>query len=159
MWGSYTILEILLATAVFLLAANELRGVLRARREGLSTNVSRVVSHVLMLALLVSYAVFAFSYLPLEASSGGIETYNTPTMNWTYLLLGVMLTLLAAWESLALVRARRQGLTENLSRLVTHSVMVLVILVMMGLSVRKWDLYLGRLEATYAKSIPAVARR
>ena len=45
-----------------------------------------------------------------------------------------------------------------MSRLVTHSVMVLVLVVMMGLSVRKWDRYLERLEATYAESIPADRR-
>jgi len=45
MLGSYTLLEILLATAVFLLASTELRGVIRARREGRSKNLSRVVSH------------------------------------------------------------------------------------------------------------------
>jgi hypothetical protein len=68
-----------------------------------------------------------------------------------------MLTVLAAWESLTLYRARRAGLTDNVSRLVTHGVMVLVLFAMMGLSVRKWDRYLERLEATYAPSIPQVA--
>jgi hypothetical protein len=159
MLGSYTILEILLASAVFLLALTELRGVLRARRDGRSQNVSRVVSHIAMLALLVAYVAFAWSYLPLEASAGAIEDFNTPIFNWTYLIPGVILTMLAIWESLTVYRARRAGLTDNVSRLVTHSVMVLVLLVMMGLSVRKWDLYLERLEASYGKSIPQVAIR
>ena len=154
MFGSYTILEILLAAAVFLLAVVELRGVVRARRDGRSKNLSRVISHSAMLVLLVAYAAIAWSYLPLESAPGGIVTFNTPTFNWTYLLIGVMLTLLAAWESLSLYRARRAGLTDNVSRLVTHGVMVLVLFAMMGLSVRKWDRYLERLEATYAQSIP-----
>jgi hypothetical protein len=159
MLGSYTILEILLASAVFLLALAELRGVIRARREGRSQNLSRVISHVSMLVLLVAYMVFAWSYLPLEASDGAIEEFNTPIFNWTYLIPGVMLTMLASWESLSVYRARRAGLTDNTSRLVTHSVMVLVLLVMMGLSVRKWDHYLDRLEASYGQSIPRVAIR
>lgn len=154
MLGSYTILEILLAVAVFLLALTELRGVVRARREGRSKNLSRVVSHAAMLVLLVAYVVFAWSYLPLETSGADIESFNTPTFNWTYLIPGIIVAFLAAWESLTLYRARRAGLTENMSRLVTHSVMVLVLVVMMGLSVRKWDLYLERMEATYAESIP-----
>jgi hypothetical protein len=157
MLGSYTMLEILLAAAVFLLAAGELVGVVQARRDGRSTNLSRVVSHGVMLVLLVVYAVFAFSYLPLEESAGGIRSFDTPTFNWTYLIPGVIVTMLAAWESLAIYRARRAGLTENVSRLVTHSVMVLVLVAMMGLSVRKWDRYLDRLEATYADSIPAAS--
>ena len=153
MLGSYTILEILLAVAVFLLALTELRGVIRARREGRSQNMSRVISHAAMLVLLVAYVAIAWSYLPLEA--GRSEThFNTPTFNWTYLIPGVIVAMLAAWESLTLYRARRAGLTDNMSRLVTHGVMVLVLVVMMGLSVRKWDLYLERMEATYAESIP-----
>ena len=156
MLGSFTILEILLAVAVFLLALTELLGVIRARREGRSKNLSRVVSHAAMLILLLAYVAFAWSYLPLEA--GTREThFNTPTFNWTYLIPGIIMTILAAWESLNLYRARRAGLTDNRSRLVTHSVMVLVLVVMMGLSVRKWDLYLDRMEATYAESIPAAA--
>jgi hypothetical protein len=159
MMGSFTLLEILLATAVFLLAANELRGVIRARREGRSQNLSRVVSHAAMLVLLIAYVAFAWSYLPLEASDSAIADFNTPTFNWTYLIPGVIVAILAAWESLSIYRARRAGLTENTSRLVTHSVMVLVLVVMMGLSIRKWDRYLERMEATYAESIPAAGER
>ncbi len=154
MMGTYTILEILLAAAVFLLASTELRGVIRARREGRSTNVSRLISHTAMLVLLLAYVAFAWSYLPLEATAGGIDKFNTPTFNWTFLIPGVIVAILAAWESLSIYRARRAGITDNTSRLLTHSVMVLVLVVMMGLSVRKWDRYLQRMEATYAQSIP-----
>jgi hypothetical protein len=157
--GSYTSLEILLAAAVFLLAATELLGVMKARREGRSRNLSRVLSHMAMLVLLVAYAAFAWSYLPLEASTGEIADFNTPTFNWTYLIPGIIVAILAAWESLSVYQARRAGLTENTSRLVTHSVMVLVLVVMMSLSVRKWDLYLDRMEATYAQSIPQAPQR
>ena len=153
MLGSYTILEILLAVAVFLLALTELGGILRARREGRSKNLSRVLSHAAMLVLLLAYVAFAWSFLPLEAGRREVQ-FNTPTFNWTYLIPGIIVAILAAWESLNLYRARRAGLTENTSRLVTHGVMVLVLLVMMGLSVRKWDRYLERMEATYAESIP-----
>ena len=155
MLQSYTLLEILLGVAVFILAGSELMGVVRARREGRSQNVSRVITHGLMLALMVPYLLFAYRYLPLETSDAAIETFGTPTFNWTYLLIGLMLATLAAWESVSMLRARRQGLTTNVSRLVTHSVMLIVLVVMMGLSVRKWDHYLDRLEATYADSIPA----
>jgi len=159
MVGSYTMLEILLAAAVFLLASTELLGVLRARQDGRSQNVSRVFSHSAMLVLLVAYAAVAWSYLPLEEGGNDIHSFNTPTLNWTYLIPGVLVAMLAAWESLSIYRARRAGLTDNRSRLVTHCVMVLVLVVMMGLSVRKWDRYLQRMEATYSQSIPQVAGR
>ena len=109
MLGSYTLLEILLASAVFLLAGAELWGVIRARREGRSRNVSRVASHVTMLLLLVAYVAFAWSYLPLEASTSAIEEFNTPIFNWNFLIPGILLTMLAIWETLSVYRARRAG--------------------------------------------------
>ena len=154
MLNSFTALELLLAVGVFLLAALELAGILRARREGRSQNLSRVITHAFMLALLLLYGYYAISYYPLEASEAGIETFGTPVFNWTYLLLALLVTLLAGWEAVGLLRARRQGLTQNVSRLVSHAVMLVLLLAMMGLSGKKWDLYLDRLEVTYSKSIP-----
>ncbi|MDX1382498.1 MAG: hypothetical protein R3190_02585 [Thermoanaerobaculia bacterium] len=153
MFSSLTALEVLLAVGVFLLAAFELWGVLRARRSGRSDNLSRVITHGVMLLILAVYSIVAISYYPLESSSASIESYNTPVFNWTFVLLGVLLTLIATWEGVALARARREGLTNNLSRLVTHSVMVVMLLAMMGLSVQKWDHYLDRLEASYSQDI------
>ena len=154
MLNSYTALEILLGFAVLLLAGSELAGILRARKEGRSRNLSRVITHGAMLLLLVPYAYFAYSYYPLEASDEGIESFGTPVFNWTYLLLGLIVAILAAWEGAALVRARSRGLTRNLSRLVSHAVMLVLLLAMIGLSVQKWEKYLDRLETTYTKSIP-----
>ena len=157
MWTSLTSLEILLGIGVALLATLELRGVLAARREGRSSNVSRIVTHGAMLLLLVLYGFFALSFYPLETSKAGIVSYGTPVVNWTYVVLGVLVTLIAGWESLALMRARHLGLTKNLSRLVSHTVMLVMLLAMMGLSTQKWDHYLDRLEVTYSQDIPGAA--
>jgi hypothetical protein len=156
MLGSYTILEILLALAVFVLVAHELNGILKARREGLSKNLSRVVIRSCMLVLLVFYAVVAWRYLPLEGT-GPLLEFGTPTTPWGYLVIGAMLTFLAALEAVSLVRARTKGLTTNVSRLVSHTVSFLVLLVMLGLAVRKWEGYMGRLELTYLPGIPVSA--
>jgi hypothetical protein len=156
MLQSYTILEILLALAVFILVAHELNGILQARREGLSKNLSRAVIRGTMLVLLVVYAVVAYTYLPLEGD-GPILEFGTPTVPWGYLVIGAMLTFLAALEAVSLVQARRKGLTTNVSRLVSHTVSFLVLLAMLGLAVRKWDGYMGRLELTYLPGIPESA--
>jgi hypothetical protein len=156
MLGSYTILEILLALAVFVLVAHELDGILKARREGLSKNMSRVVIRGSMLLLLVVYAVVAWRYLALEGD-GPILEFGTPTVPWGYLVIGAMLTFLAALEAVSLLRARRKGLTTNVSRLVSHTVSFLVLLVMLGLAVRKWEGYMDRLEMTYRPGIPVSA--
>jgi hypothetical protein len=157
MLGSYTILEFLLALAVFILVSHELSEILRARREGLSTNVSRVVLRVTMLMLLVVYAVVAYAYLPLEVGEGGIQEFGTPTAPWGYLLLGGLLMILAGAEALGIMRARQKGLTQNRSRLVLHTVSFLVLLTMLGLAVRKWDRYLERLDITIVQGPPGAA--
>jgi hypothetical protein len=156
MLGSYTILEILLALAVFILVSHELDGILKARREGLSKNMSRVVIRASMLVLLVVYAVVAWRYMALEGE-GPILEFGTPTIPWGYLVIGAMLTFLAALEAVGMLRARQKGLTTNVSRLVSHTVAFLVLLVMLGLAVRKWEGYMDRLEMTYQPGIPVSA--
>ena len=150
----FTVLELLLMLACFVITANELFGIVRARQQGLSKNVSRVFTHASMLILLLVYAYFAYSYLPAETVMSGINTFGTPTLNLTYLLIGLVVTALAAWESVGIMRARSQGLTRNVSRLVSHTTVLLMLLVMMGLSSIKWDHYIERLEASYQSGIP-----
>lgn len=147
MLGSYTIIEILLSLAVLVLASYELSTLLAARREGKTSNKSRVVSHVAIVVLVVVYAILAWTYLPLEGE-GPIEPFGAPTVPWAYLLLGGLLSLVAAFEAVSMVRARTLGLTENLSRLVSYSVTFLVLLAMLGLAGLKWQNYLARLDAT-----------
>jgi len=142
---------------VFVLVAHELSGLLQARREGLSKNVSRVVIRVSMLVLLVVYAIFAYSYFPLELGEGGIQKIGMPTVPWGYLVIGALLTVLAALEAVGLVRARHKGLTRNVSRLVSHTVSFLVLLAMLGLAVRKWDHYMERFDITILEGPPGSA--
>lgn len=154
MLASYTALELLLALAVALLVGLELHGILDARKQGLSTNVSRVVIRILMLIMLAVYAGFSLFYMPLELGTGGIEETGTPTVPWNFLILAVMLTLLGSIEAITMMRAMRIGLTDNGTRLVHYVVALLVIIAMLGLSVRKWEYYLQRLEITYSEDIP-----
>lgn len=153
MLDTYTFLEILLIAACAFITIHELLGIARARRLGFSKNVSRIATHVTILVLLVPYAYFVTSYLPLEASTGALA-FGTPVLNMTYVLIWVMISILAAWESFSMVHARYQKKTSNVSRLVSHTVLLLMMLVMLGLSSQKWNRYLDRLDASYAQDIP-----
>ena len=150
----FTVLELLLMLACFVITANEFFGIVRARQQGLSKNLSRVLTHASMLILLLVYAYFAYTYLPAATVLNGIDTFGTPTLNLTYLLIGLVVTVLAAWESVSMLRARRQGLTRNTSRLISRTAVFLMLVVMMGLSSMKWDHYIERLEASYQSGIP-----
>ena len=48
---------------------------------------------------------------------------------------------IATFEILALYRARREGYTTNVSRLVSHALIVALVLTMVGLSLVRWNLY------------------
>ena len=115
MLGSYTLIEILLSVAVLILICHPLRTLLAARREGKTENVSRVISHGSVVVLVVVYAVLAWVHLPLEGH-GPIDPFGKPTVPWAYLLLGGLLTLLAGFEALSMLRARAKGWTTNAAR-------------------------------------------
>lgn len=150
---SLTFIEVLLALAVLLLAANEVRGLLLARRRGLTRNVSRVVTHSAMVVLMSCYTILAYSYRDLDASRVPIESFGTPTFNWTYVLSAFAATLLLAFETGAMVEARLHKRTRNVVRSVTRPVMLFILLALMSLSLVKWDHYMERLEASYAQDI------
>ncbi len=154
MQDSLTAIELLLALGCGVITGYELYGVLAARREGLSRNVSRVVTHAAMLAMLVGYAWVAWSDPFPESIETGFDPASLPPFNVPLLLIGVMLTLVAVWEILSMLDARRKGLTRNVSRLVNHVVVTLLLAAMIGLSVLKWDLQMDRLESTYIGDVP-----
>ncbi len=145
--GSFTLVETFLAVAVFLLAWYELAALIRSRREGLTRNRSRAMTLSLIMALTVAYAIGAWLGRPIEGT-GPIRSLETPTVPWTFLVIGGMMALVAAFEAAALVRARMRGLTTNVSRLVSYSVMFIILLAMLSVAMGKWESYLDRLDQT-----------
>ncbi len=97
----------------------------------------------------LAYAVAAW-FDTVTEGEGPITTFGTPTVPWRYLAIGGMMAVVAAFEAASMVRARTQGMTSNVSRLVSYSVMFVVMLAMLGLAKGKWEHYLGRLDQTIA---------
>ena len=94
------------------------------------------------------------SWLRFDEGDGGLEALlRLPTANWGYLVLGVMIALVLAYEVSALVQARIAGLTSTVSRLAALLIAVVLLLVLLGISQAKWDLYLDGLEAAYSESV------
>ncbi len=147
MLGSYTGGESILALLVALLTLNELLGLVRARLRGRSKNLSRLASHTLMLLLLGPWVGYTFYWVKvMEAPGVTSNTFGSSALNLPYMLLGVGLILIASFEILALYRARREGQTRNISRLVSHTLVVLLVLMMVGLSLLKWSEYVSAEE-------------
>lgn len=151
---TYTWWEIALAAALFLLAALEVIQLAIARSKGLTENISRLVTHLVLMLLLVAYAAYTLFWSEtLEKSDLAALVRESPTLNWTYLLLGVMVAVIVSYELIALARARGRGLTSNLSRVVSHAAMLILLVVLMGISMLKWDLYLDKLATAYKDSL------
>ncbi|HVS03352.1 MAG TPA: hypothetical protein VMT16_11330 [Thermoanaerobaculia bacterium] len=146
--------ELTLAAALLLLAGSEWIGLWLARRRGLTANVSRLVSHGIVLALVLAYAIYAATWTRgLEGGDLALRLRELPTVNWTYVILGLIAAVMVSWDLVALVHARSRGLTTNVSRMVSHLAMLIILVVMVGISVLKWDLYLDRVAETYREGI------
>ncbi len=146
--------ELWLLGAFVLVVGGELVALLVARQRGLTRNVSRVVTFSLLLALAVVYALLEISWLRFDEGREGLDALRRlPTANWGYLVLGVMIALVLAYEVSALVQARIAGLTSTVSRLAALLIAVVLLLVLLGISQAKWNLYLEGLENAYSESV------
>lgn len=149
------LLEVGLAAAIFLLAAAQYLGLSQARREGRTQNVSRLVTYGALMALTVIYAVGNLIWLasaPNLKDLGPVE--DLPTVNWTFLIIAVMIGVLAAWDLVTHIRFVLTNQPHYKPRLMTAIAMVLLMILLVGLNLSRWEVYLDEVQATYAESIP-----
>ncbi|MGB6364225.1 MAG: hypothetical protein WBG64_16285 [Thermoanaerobaculia bacterium] len=152
--------DIALAAATALLALGEFVALWVARRRGLTRNVSRLVTHGFIGLLMIVYAWLALGWLQTYQSMGETRDFTlSPTINWNYVILGWALALLISFEIVAHLRAIKDGMTRNVSRLATRLVMLILMLIMLSITLQKWDLFLDEYEASYRTSIPTAAPR
>ncbi len=151
--------ELLLLGAFVLVVAEELAALLMARRRGLTRNVSRVVTFSSLLVLAAIYAVLELRWVRFDEAADGMEALRRlPTANWGYLVLGLMIAVVLSYEVSALVQARKAGLTSTVSRLLALLIAMVLLLVLLGISQAKWNLYLERLDAIYSESLLPAGR-
>ena len=131
--------EVQLALTVCLVASGEVIALVFARRKGLTRNVSRLVTHGFIAAFSLIYAAGAFWSWRALGKPESLAGASDPTLNWTYLLIGGMIGLVAIYELWQHARGMAQGLTRSVPRLITHLVMVLLIAMLLGISVTRWQ--------------------
>jgi hypothetical protein len=153
------LLEVGLAAAIFLLAGAQYLGLSMARREGKTRNLSRLVTYGSLMALTVIYAVGNLIWLgsakdPIDLSR--IE--DLPTVNWTFLIIAVMIGVLTAWDLAMHVRYTLTKKPHYLPRLLTALAMVLLMVLLVGLNLNRWQVYLDDIQETYMDSIPTKPR-
>jgi hypothetical protein len=156
---TFTVWEFWILAALVLVIGKELVDLLVARRRGLTRNVSRVVTFSALLVLAGLYGVFELRWLRFDEGVAAMEALRRlPTANWGYLVLGLMIAVVLAYEVSAMVHARGAGLTRNVSRLASLLIAVVLLLVLLGISQAKWGLYLDQLEAVYQDAIQSPVR-
>lgn len=126
--------ESALALGVLALALGEFIALLVARREGLTRNVSRLVTHGLLTVLCAAYAWAAIAW---SQSLGGS---TQPMSNWSLLLLAGILGL-ALYEMVAHVWAMHAGATASVARLVTHMAMPMIAGLVLMMNLTRWQIY------------------
>jgi len=155
MLRTLTHVEILVGLSFILLAAGEVLTLVRARRRGWTQNRSRLFTHGAMIAIVLAILGYGHYWLNLVSSGDFYGVVGEkPVLNWPIAMLGVAAFLLALFEVLAVYEARRSGRTDNLSRLFSHVVMLLLLLALAAISLQKWEIYLDGFQAVYERSIP-----
>lgn len=150
------LLEVGLAAAIFLLAAAQYLGLSQARREGRTQNVSRLLTYGSLMALTVIYAVGNLIWL--GSAQNPQDVQDLPTVNWTFLIIAVMIGILAAWDLITHIRFAITGQPHYKPRLMTALAMVLLMVLLIGLNLSRWQVYLDEIESTYVESIPDTSR-
>ena len=126
--------EFALACGVLLLAAAEVVGLIAARRAGLTRNVSRLVTHGLLVALSALYAWLAVWWSgSMSGSVEGLVGSRFGIANWGFLVLAGMLGLVL-YELVAQIWAMHIGYTRSIPRLVTHVAMATIVTLMLMMS-------------------------
>ena len=129
-------------------------GLVITRRQGLTRNVSRLVTPGVLMPLCLIYAlgtlIWWISVRTPEALHAAPEI---PTVNWTYLLLGAMIAVLTSYELWKHAQAMVLKQSSSVQRLLTHLAMVLLMIVMIVLNVTRWQWYLDELGSAYRDSL------
>jgi glucan phosphoethanolaminetransferase (alkaline phosphatase superfamily) len=150
MFEVLTYVDIGLAAVMVLLALGKARGHIVARRKGLTRNVSRLMAHGLIGLLMLVYVRLSVGWLQTYHSLGtDLDVSGMFTMLWVYCLLGLALVLLATLEISTHLRALSRGHTRNVSRLITCLLMLVVMLIMLGVNMKRWNAFIDELEAPY----------
>ncbi len=138
--------EIALAGAVLMLSVAESAALGMARWRGLTRNVSRFVTHGLVIAGTIAYCWVTFVWAKsLESPTYLTSFHLAPTANWPYVVVLAAIALVVCHELITHLRAIRMGLTRNVSRIVSRIVSLVLLVVMTGICQLRWQLYLEHL--------------
>jgi hypothetical protein len=136
------IIEIILIIVTFLLALYELLGVWRANKIGLTNNISRIISHAVIVVFIIGGVIQSLYWqeqiLNIQTTLLGNVPMNVPIniplINLPLFFLAGLTAIISGVETLEVYRAKRQGLTNNISRIATHTAMFMMMAVIISMN-------------------------
>jgi hypothetical protein len=134
--------ESVIVFVIFIIAFYELLGVVLARIKGLTKNVSRIVSHSIICLISLVLLFNSLHWITYITQLQTQKIHNVTVTNWPFLLVSVTMGLLMVYEFIGIYTARKAKLTKNISRIITHFVLLLLFCVLFYFSVVKWNTYI-----------------
>jgi len=108
------VFNLTLLAIIFALSLWELLGIYNARQKKLTTNVSRLLSHALLLVLCVIALIQIFFW------EDKLLAISSLAIKGPFVVVCFFLIVLSANEFLGALQAKLKGLTKNISRIITH---------------------------------------
>ena len=146
MVNSIFFIEALALACIFILSFYEFLGVYTARLKKLTKNVSRMVTHAAICLITLILGVHSFSWVSYIRQLDTQKWIDATFINWPFLLTSVTMGFLLVYEFLGIHYARLHKLTKNVSRLITHFIMLLLFCLLVVTSVMKWNIYVEKLK-------------
>lgn len=127
-------IQMIFVCFTFFLAIYELLGILRARRMGLTKNVSRILSHSLIVVFIIGGLIQSIYWQDRILELQSTLMRGIPLLNLPLMFTAALAAVISGLEAVEVYKARRLGLTKNISRIITHSVMFFLMAAVISLN-------------------------
>jgi len=118
------VFNLTLLAVIFVLSLWELLGIYNARQKKLTTNVSRLLTHTLLLVFSVIALIQIFFW------EEKLSHLSSLALKGPFVIVCLFLIVLSANEFLGSLRAKLKGFTKNISRIITHLIICVFSLIL-----------------------------
>ncbi|OGS20490.1 MAG: hypothetical protein A3J83_03435 [Elusimicrobia bacterium RIFOXYA2_FULL_40_6] len=141
-----TVFEFIILSVIALIAAYEFAGLMIARHKKLTKNVSRLITHAVIFVFAALFAVYSLKWLQYFQTLNEQKLKDVVLFNWQFLAISIAMGSSMVWEFVGIYEARSSGKTKNITRLVSHGILVILFGLLFYTSMLKWQIYVSALQ-------------
>lgn len=138
--------EVVVLCVILCIAFYEFIGILLARIKGLTKNISRIITHLTLSLITLYLLIYLYKWYLYFQKIDIYKWEKVEFVNWQLLIVIIVIGFLIVYEFVGIYYARKFKLTKNISRLVTHLIMLILFIVLLYLNIFKWNIYIERLK-------------